>query len=185
MFRHAEQNPTFAAPQNFFMKAAPNTVVKITYELRTEPQGEICDSADRENPLTFLHGHKYLLDKFEKNIEGLAAGEQFRFTLSPDEGYGGYDPEALIKLEKALFAGSPVPQEQLLFVGNVIPLQDQHGNQFEGRITGISETDVQVDMNHPLAGKTLFFSGEVIEVRAAHPEEIAHGHVHEGGHHHH
>lgn len=167
------------------MKAAANTVVKISYELRTEPQGEVFDSADRNNPLVFLHGHRNLLDKFEKNIEGLIAGEQFSFELTPLEGYGEYDLNAFAKLDKGMFAGSPVPQEQILFVGNIVPLQDQHGNQFEGRITTISETEVVVDMNHPLAGKTLFFSGEVLEVRAAQPEEIAHGHVHEGGHHHH
>lgn len=167
------------------MKAALNTVVKIAYELRTEPEGEIFDSANHENPLTFLHGHKYLLEKFEKNIEGLSAGEKFKFQVAPTDGYGEYDLNAFVKLDKAMFAGSPVPQEQLLFAGNIIPLQDQHGNHFDGRITGISETEVTVDMNHPLAGKTLFFSGEVLEVRAAHPEEIAHGHVHEGGHHHH
>lgn len=167
------------------MKAAPDTVVKITYELRTEPLGEIFDSADRNNPLTFLHGHKNLLDKFEKNLEGLSAGDRFKFELTPAEGYGEYDLNAFAKLDKSMFAGSPVAQEQLLFEGNIIPLQDQHGNHFEGRITGISATEVVVDMNHPLAGKTLFFSGEVIAVRAAHPQEIAHGHVHEGGHHHH
>ncbi|MDZ4845914.1 MAG: peptidylprolyl isomerase [Chitinophagales bacterium] len=167
------------------MKAAFNTVVKITYELRTEPQGEIFDTAGSDNPLTFLHGHGNLLEKFEKNIEGLIAGEQFKFELTAEEGYGEYDFNAIVKVDKAMFAGSPVPQEQLLFVGNVIPLQDQEGNQFEGRVTSISETEVVFDMNHPLAGKTLFFSGEIIEVRAAHPEEIAHRHVHEGGHHHH
>lgn len=80
-----------------------------------------------------------------------------------------------------MFAGSP----ELLVAGNFIPLQDQHGSEFEGRITNISETEVVVDMNHPLAGKNLFFSGQVLDVRAAHPEELAHGHVHEGGHHHH
>ncbi len=166
------------------MKAAPDTVVKITYELRTEPEGDIFDSADRDNPLTFLHGHKNLLDKFEKNIEGLVAGDQFKFALTPLEGYGDYDLEAMVKLDKSMFAG-PTPQPDLLAIGNMIPLQDQHGNQFEGRITNISETEVVVDMNHPLAGKTLYFSGEVLNVREAHPTEIAHGHVHEGGHHHH
>lgn len=167
------------------MKAALNTIVKITYELRTEPEGAVFDAADKDSPLTFLFGRKNLLDRFEKNIEGLMAGNQFKFAIKPAEGYGEYDLESFVKLDKKMFEGSGVPQEQFLFVGSVIPLADQQGNQFEGKITDISGEYVTVDMNHPLAGKTLYFSGEVIEVRQAHPTEIEHGHVHEGGHHHH
>lgn len=167
------------------MKAALNTVVKVTYELRTEPEGDVFDAAGNDSPLTFLFGHKTLLDRFEKNIEGLVAGNEFKFAIEPAEGYGHYDMESFVKLDKKMFEGSGVPQDQFLYVGSVIPLADQHGNQFEGKITDISTEQVTVDMNHPLAGKTLYFSGQVIEVREAHPSEIAHGHVHEGGGHHH
>jgi len=167
------------------MRATHDTVVKITYELRTEPNGEVFDFADAENPLTFLFGHKHLLDRFEKNIEGMTAGNQFKFEINPVEGYGEYDLNSMVQLDKKMFAASGVPQDELLFVGNIIPLQDQNGNPLEGRITNITEAQVMVDMNHPLAGKTLFFSGEILEVRSAHPAEIEHGHVHEGGHHHH
>ena len=167
------------------MKAAKDTVVKITYQLRTELQGDIVDEAGADSPLTFLFGHKNLLDRFEKNLEGLVAGNQFKFEIEPSEGYGDYDLNGLMQLEKGMFEGSGVPQSEFLFVGSVLPLQDQHGNHIEGKVTNISDTHVTVDMNHPLAGKTLFFSGEIVEVRTAHPAEIEHGHVHEGGHHHH
>ncbi len=73
------------------MKAAPNTVVKLTYQLRTEPNGQVMDEADKDNPFAFLFGHNNVLDKFEKNLEGLIAGNQFSFTLTPEEGYGAFN----------------------------------------------------------------------------------------------
>ncbi len=167
------------------MKAAPDTVVKITYELRTEPQGQVMDAADKESPFAFLFGHNNVLELFEKNLEGLIAGNQFNFILSPEEGYGEYDNEALIQLDKSVFTHEGQVMEDMLFVGNVVPLQDQHGNPFQGRIVNVTDENVSVDLNHPFAGKTLYFSGEVMEVRAAHPVEIEHGHVHEHGDHSH
>jgi FKBP-type peptidyl-prolyl cis-trans isomerase SlyD len=167
------------------MKAAPNTVVKITYELRTEPNGEIRDYADREAPFTFLFGHGNVLEKFEKNLEGLIAENQFSFQLSPEEGYGEYDKEAVIQLDKSIFAVDGAVQDEMLFVGNVVPLQDQFGNPFQGRIVNIAGDKVTVDLNHPFAGKPLYFSGVVVEVREANPTELEHGHVHEHGDHSH
>lgn len=167
------------------MKAAPDTVVKITYELRTEPQGQVMDAADKESPFAFLFGHNNVLELFEKNLEGLIAGNQFSFILSPEEGYGEYDNEALIQLDKSVFTHEGQVMEDMLFIGNVVPLQDQHGNPFQGRIVNVTDQNVSVDLNHPFAGKTLYFSGEVIEVRQAHPVEIEHGHVHEHGDHSH
>src|SRR5262245_46391502 len=101
------------------MKAAHNTVVKITYELRTEPNGDVFDNADNENPLTFLFGHKNLLDRFEKNLEGMVSGNRFKFEILPAEGYGEYDLNALVQLDKSMFEGADLPKDDFLFVGNV------------------------------------------------------------------
>lgn len=167
------------------MKAAANTVVKLTYELRNEPNGQVVDAASKEQPFAFLFGHGNVLDKFEKNLEGLVAGNQFQFSLTPEEGYGEYDEQAVIQLDKSVFAVDGQVQEDMLFVGNIIPLQDQHGNPFQGRIVNIILDKVTVDLNHPFAGKLLLFSGEIVEVREAHAVEIEHGHVHEHGDHSH
>jgi FKBP-type peptidyl-prolyl cis-trans isomerase SlyD len=168
------------------MKAAPNTVVKLAYQLRIEPNGEVMDSADKESPFSFLFGHGNVLDKFEENLNGLIAGNQFSFVLSPEEGYGEYENEALVQLDKSMFAAEDgTVMEDMLFVGNVLPLQDQHGNPFQGRIVTVTDDKVTVDLNHPFAGKTLYFSGEVLEVREAHAVELEHGHVHEHGDHSH
>lgn len=167
------------------MKATQNTVVKLSYELRTEPNGEVMDAAEAAQPFSFLFGHNNVLDKFEKNLEGLIAGNQFQFVLSAEEGYGEYDEQAVVQLDKSVFSVEGVPQEDILFVGNIIPLQDQFGNPFQGRIVNITDNQVTVDLNHPFAGKPLHFSGTIIEVREAHPVEIEHGHVHEHGDHSH
>lgn len=167
------------------MKAAPDMVVKISYELRTEPQGEVMDSATTDSPFTFLFGHNNVLDKFEDNLEGKIAGNQFSFVLSPEDGYGVYDEQAVVELDKSVFSHEGKIMEDMLFEGNIVPLQDQHGNPFQGRIAKITDAMVTVDMNHPFAGKTLYFSGQIIEVRDAHPVEIEHGHVHEHGDHSH
>lgn len=167
------------------MKAAPNTVVKLTYQLRNEPNGQVMDEADRDNPFTFLFGHGNVLELFEKNLNGLIAGNQFNFSLTAEEGYGEYDEQAVIQLDKSVFAVDGQTQDDMLFVGNVVPLQDQHGNPFQGRIVNIADDKVTVDLNHPFAGKPLLFSGEVLEVREAHPVEIEHGHVHDHGDHSH
>lgn len=167
------------------MKAANNTVVSLAYELRTEPNGPVMDEATADAPFDFLFGHGNVLDKFENNLEGLEAGGKFQFVLSPVEGYGEVDPEAIIKMSKNDFQFEGEDASHLIEVGNIIPLQDQHGNPFQGRITEIGEVEVTIDLNHPFAGHTLYFSGEVVGVREAHPSELEHGHIHHHGDHSH
>ena len=167
------------------MQAGKDKVVKLTYELRTDPQGEVMDAADREQPFEFLFGHNNVLEEFEKNLDGKIAGNQFSFVLSPENGYGTYDEQAVIQLDKNVFSHEGVVQDDMIFVGNIVPLQDQFGNPFQGRIVAVTGDKVTVDLNHPFAGKTLYFSGEVLDVREAHPVELEHGHVHSHGDHSH
>lgn len=143
------------------------------------------DSADETHPFSFLFGHGNVLEGFEKNLEGKIAGNQFNFELSPENGYGEYDEQAVVHLDKNVFAVDGVVQDDMLFIGNIVPLQDQHGNPFQGRVIDIKDDKVVVDLNHPFAGKPLFFSGTVLEVREANPVEVEHGHVHEHGDHSH
>jgi FKBP-type peptidyl-prolyl cis-trans isomerase SlyD len=71
-----------------------------------------------------------------------------------------------------------------LALGSIIPLQDNEGNRYQGIIVSNVDGMVTIDLNHPMAGKTLYFSGTVMEVRNATAEELEHGHVHDGTHHH-
>ncbi|MEE1943690.1 peptidylprolyl isomerase [Pedobacter sp. KR3-3] len=160
------------------MNINSNTVVSITYELHTTtPEGQqvFVEKANEENPLVFLFGVGMMLPKFEEHLQGLKAGDEYSFELSPAEGYGEIDPAAHVDLPIDMFkeAGGDLPS-----VGDVIPLQDNQGNHFRAGVTGVHEEYISVDLNHPMAGKNLIFSGKILTVREATAEELSHGHAH-------
>jgi len=165
------------------MKITTNTVPSVTYTLSVE--GQLIESTDSQNPLVYLHGANSMIPGFEKELEGLEKGDQFDFTVSSQEGYGDAFPDAIVDLPKDNFVVDGKFQEEIVQVGSTIPMQDQEGNPLRGVVQSISEDTVKVDFNHPLAGKDLHFTGEVIDLREADEGEIAHGHVHgPGGHQH-
>jgi len=165
------------------MKIQPKHVVSLTYDLYVDQDGTetLVESATQEQPLTFLYGAGQMLPKFEENLNSLSTGESYDFKLSADDAYGQYDEEAVATLPMEMFQGQEMPQ-----IGSVLPLQDNHGNRFQGQVVSIAEDGVIVDLNHPMAGQELHFKGNVINVRPATPEELSHGHAHgPDGHHHH
>lgn len=161
------------------MKIAKNTVPSISYELVVE--GEMVDKATNESPLVFLFGAGNLLPEFESNLDGLEPGNEFSFQLSAENGYGEFNPQAIVDLPIDTFKVDGKVQNEVLVEGKVIPMQDQNGNPLQGRVMNVSEENVKMDFNHPLAGKELAFSGKIEDVREAEKEEIEHGHVHGKG----
>lgn len=170
------------------MKISNNKVVSLTYDLSVlDENGEKShvETAGTDNPMVFLYGVSGLPDKFEENLQGLEQGSLFSFALTAEDGYGDYDEQALINIPKTVFEVEGAIPDGMLEPGNYIPMADSEGNQMQGRVVEIAGNEVQMDFNHPLAGKTMHFDGQVMEVRDATPEELAHGHVHgEHGHHH-
>ena len=165
------------------MTIAQHKVVSLTYTL-TLSNGEIADEATTAHPFTFIHGIGQTLEAFDKNLEGLKAGDEFSFSLGADDAYGESSEGNLVDLPKSVFSGPDVPPD-LLTVGNMVPMQDQDGTPLNGVILSIDTDTVRMDFNHPLAGQALNFTGKIIEVRDATAEELDHGHVHgPGGHHH-
>lgn len=165
------------------MKIEKGTVVSLTYQL-TADSVEI-ETVTAGSPFVFLFGAGSLIRGFEKNLSGLVAGDAFDFLVKSEEGYGARVENSVIKLSRKDFEGSGEPVDSLLKAGNRIRLGDTEGREFIGLITGISGEEVTVDLNHPLAGKDLHFKGTIVQVRKASDEEIAHGHVHGHGAHHH
>ena len=163
------------------MIIAKDRVVSLSYELKLAGNGEIVEQVNNNNPLTFLLGHGNLLPKFESNLSGLKIGDGFDFVLKSDEAYGIISDEAIVDLPKTVFAVDGEVDNNLLTVGNVIPMMDQGGNRFNGRVLEVSSEQVKMDFNHPLAGKDLHFKGEVVDVREASQEELEHGHIHQSG----
>ncbi len=164
------------------MTIKENKVVSLTYELRVnDEKGEIVEKVEKKAPLTFLFGRGNLLPDFEVNINGLKKGDPFNFMLESAKAYGQFSEEAIVDLPKNIFEVDGKIDENLLKVGNNIPMQDNSGNRLNGIVLEIKDETVKMDFNHPLAGDTLYFEGEVCNVRDATEEEVSHGHVHQGG----
>jgi FKBP-type peptidyl-prolyl cis-trans isomerase SlyD len=168
------------------MKISPNSVVNLTYTLReNDPAGEIVEKVEKDHPAVFLIGVGALLEDFETNLKGLQAGDSFSFGIEAASAYGELDPHAVVELPISTFVVDGKLLTELLEVGKVVPMSDESGRPLNGTVISFDDKKVVLDFNHPLAGKNLHFSGEILSVRQASAEELDHGHVHgDGGHHH-
>ncbi|MCR5352284.1 MAG: peptidylprolyl isomerase [Bacteroidales bacterium] len=155
------------------MKVQNEKVVAVSYALEVE--GKIADQSAPGAPLEYIHGSGMLLPKFEAALEGKEPGDGFDFVLSPEDGYGTYDPSYVIDLPKAAFSVEGQVREDLLVVGRTIPMINQAGQVVQGTVAGVAESTVKMDFNHPMAGKTLHFTGKVESVRSASEKELAEG----------
>ncbi|HJE89008.1 FKBP-type peptidyl-prolyl cis-trans isomerase [Rikenella microfusus] len=152
------------------MKISENKFVSLAYTLTVD--GQVADQATAERPLEFVYGVGMLLPKFEEFIAGKEAGEKFEFVLTPAEGYGEINPQAVVNLPKDVFMVDGAIPDDMLMVGNVLPMADQNGNRLMGTVKAVNENDVTMDFNHPMAGKTLNFTGDILGVREAKPEDM-------------
>lgn len=152
-----------------------NSVVALTYDLYTKENDQevFVEKADEQNPLVFLFGVGMMLPKFEENLANLNIGDTYDFHLAAEDAYGVKDDSRVTNLPKEMFGDMEIPA-----IGSVLPLQDDQGHQFSARVKEVSEADVIVDLNHPMAGQDLHFIGKIISVRAATDDELAHGHAH-------
>jgi FKBP-type peptidyl-prolyl cis-trans isomerase SlyD len=164
------------------MEITKDKVVSITYELRKDNEhGEVVEQVSTDNPLTFLYGVGGMLPKFEENLDGMKAGDAFKFGLNPEDAYGPVVDNAIVDVPLDVFKVDGEVDNTMLQLGNMVPMMDNSGNRLNGVIKVIGDETVTMDFNHPMAGKSLFFTGSVTEVREATEEELSHGHVHAGG----
>jgi len=161
------------------MTISNDKVVTLVYQLRVDnSDGDIVETVKEEKPFVFLYGAGLMLPKFEENLDGLQAGDKFEFTLKCDDAYGSATEEAVMDLPKNIFEVEGKIEDGLLKEGNVIPMQNNEGQKFNGVVVEVADETVKMDFNHPLAGDDLHFEGQIMEVREATKEEIDHGHVH-------
>ena len=144
-----------------------NKVVSVHYTGTLPDTGEVFDSSEGRDPLLFLVGHKNMIPGFERELLGSNVGDKVEFTLSAEDAYGERDPDAVQEIPKDMF-GDIAPEVGMTLMSDVGPFQ----------VTEVGESTVVVDFNHMLAGKSLKFNVEVLEVRDATEEEISHGHAH-------
>ena len=166
------------------MKISQNVVVSVIYQLRagsTELPMHDVEQVDESSPLVFIFGSGMMIPGFEKQLDGLKAGDPFKFDIQPEDGYGFPDNEAVIKLPIEIFKQDNVIDFEVLKVGNILPMSDNEGNMLRGKVLAFNDEEVTMDFNHPLAGMDLHFSGAIVSVREATIDELAHGHVHGDG----
>lgn len=156
-------------------------VVTFHYTL-TNPAGEVLDtSRESGQPLLYLHGAQNIVPGLEAQMEGKRVGDTFKAEVAPGDGYGEYMEEGVMKVPRDAF-----PEGMPLEVGMSFVAQGPEGMEIPVTIKHVGFMEVTVDANHPLAGMTLNFDIEIMDIRDASAEEKLHGHVHgPGGHHHH
>lgn len=160
------------------MQVAQNAVVSIHYTL-TNDKGETLDSSAGGDPLTYLHGNGNLIPGLESQLEGKQTGDKLTVKVGAADAYGVYDKALIQKVPRRSFRGVADVQ-----VGMQFQVQSNGGPRMV-TVTQIQGDMVTVDGNHALAGQDLTFDVEITDVREATEEEVAHGHVHgPGGHHH-
>ena len=158
------------------MDKAPNKFMSVVYQLYTIADGEktLEEQTSTEQPFEFITGFSIALDAFEQQVMKLEKGSTFDFTLEPSQAFGEYIPEGVHKLSRDVFSINGHFDHDNIFEGAVITLTDTDDHQFMAKVVKIEEDGVTVDTNHPLAGKTLNFTGTVIENREATEEEVQH-----------
>lgn len=155
------------------MQITDKTAVSFHYTL-TNDSGEQLDSSRGEEPLLYLHGAGNIISGLEAALAGKSVGDSFKVTIPPADAYGELAPDMVQVVSKKMFDGMD------LEIGMQFHADVSHGSGVI-TITEINGDDVTVDGNHPLAGETLIFDVEVVDVRPATDDEMAHGHIHGAG----
>ena len=149
-----------------------NLVVAMHYKL-TNGSGEVLDSSEGADPLTYLHGAGNIIPGLEEALVGKVQGDALQVTVPPEKAYGEVRPEMVQVVPRAAFQSVENIEPGMAFAA-----QGSDGSTQRVVVTQVSDEEITVDANHPLAGEVLNFDVQVVSVREASEEEIAHGHVH-------
>ena len=161
------------------MQIAKDSVVSFAYTLKDD-DGNILDTSEGGEPLTYLHGHGGLIAGLESEMEGKTSGDSFEVSIAPEDAYGAYDPELDLAVPLDAF-----PEEHRAELAPGVRFQGPHPADPQQPVIYtvhvVEDEAVKVSGNHELAGRTLHFAVEVTDIRDATAEELAHGHAHGAG----
>lgn len=157
------------------MKVGKGSVVALEYKLHLA-DGKLVDQSEPGEPLKYLHGEGQIVPGLEQELEGLSVGDNKKVTVEPKEGYGEHDARGLQEVPKTAF-----PDGAKIEVGMEFAAQGPGGEMIPVSVREVKGDSIVIDLNHPLAGKTLHFEVTVREVRQATDEELEHGHAHGPG----
>ncbi|MBE6263325.1 MAG: peptidylprolyl isomerase [Prevotella sp.] len=156
------------------MEKTPNKYIAVAYKLYAESEGKkvMVEEAPAEQPFNFVSGLAITIPEFEKAVVALNKGDEFDFVLDAAHAYGEHVAERVLDLDKKMFYVDGHFDDKNIYKDAIIPLQNEDGNRFMGHVLEVNDTIVKVDLNHPLAGKSLNFKGTVIESREISKEEL-------------
>ena len=157
------------------MKITANKFVAVIYDLivgEGEEQ-ELMEKATREVPLKFIYGTGMMIPAFENALLGLETGDKFDFSIAPENACGEYKEENVLELPKHIFEIDGKFDSEMVKEGNTLPMMTADGQHVNGSVLEVKNEAIVMDFNHPLAGETLHFIGEVIDVHDPSAEEIA------------
>lgn len=163
------------------LRVTDGLVVSMDYTLRADDEeGEVLDTSSGRSPLQFLQGTGQIIPGLERELYGMAVGDEKDVVVEPSEGYGEFDPEAFTEVPLNAF-----PDTMTVEPGVGLTVRDESGNTYEAYVAEVHEESAVLDFNHPLAGQTLYFNVRIADLRQPTAEEQAHGHVHGDDHDHH
>jgi FKBP-type peptidyl-prolyl cis-trans isomerase SlyD len=156
------------------VEVGTNKVVTFHYKV-ADTEGSFSETSEGGDPVAYLHGRGNIVPGLEDEMRGKQAGDEFHVSVRPEDAYGPRDAAAVqrVPIKHLIHPGRLAP-------GRVVAINTERGG-VRGTVLKVGRFNVDVDLNHPLAGKTLVFDVKVIDVRDATEEEIAHGHVHGSG----
>ena len=152
-----------------------NKYIAVSYKLYSngsDGKPELIEETAEGDPFIFVSALGMTLDAFEAQIVPLQVGDKFDFTLAPNDAYGDYEASGKQALPRKVFEINGKLDSRFIFEGAVVPLASPDGARFNGTVVEIGEETITVDLNHPLAGKSLNFVGEVVGSREATNEEV-------------
>ncbi len=149
-------------------------LIAASYELYAveNEQETFIEKTEEDKPMTFYTGCEMVIKSFEKEIVKFENDTDFELFLTKEQAYGAYDAKSVMAFDRSMFEQDGQLDTQNVFVNAVIPLQNEEGERFLGKVLEITEEKVTVDLNHPLAGKDLKFKGHILLNREASQEEV-------------
>ncbi len=133
---------------------------QVTFEYTLTVDGHVIDSSDGKEPMKYTHGEGELIQGLAQRLEGMQAGDEKNISVPPEEAYGTVNQEAFKQVPR-----SALPQDMQLQPGMPLNVKGENGQVFTVRVAAVNDDQVLLDLNHPLAGKTLNFDVKIVSVQ--------------------
>ena len=151
--------PSAHAAEKHARSPAVGDHMSVSMEYTLTSEGKVVDSTDGKEPFHYIHGQRQIIPGLERQLVGLHVGESKDVTVKPEEGYGAVDPAAVVEIKK-----EQLPKDVTPSVGMVLQGVNPDGQHFRARISEVKDQSVLLDLNHPLAGKTLVFKVKITDI---------------------